>query len=135
MDTAEGSLSNSSTSTSLDTVVVDKEKDIAPSKQLTRSFSPILESDDQNITGSNKNSNTKKFSDSPKTSSLKGTVKVGSKPSLKGSKVSFENPANESTDEDSSFEDRRDHFQQKKAFSVSATTDRKGILKVKDFFY
>lgn len=141
MGAADGSLSNSSTSTSLDTVVVEREKDTAPSKQLQRSFSPILETDDIitpgrniNISSSTTSSSNKKFVENPRTSSLKGHTKATSKPSLKGSKVSFENPANESTDDDSSFEDRRGQFQQKKAYSVSATTDRKGILKVKTLF-
>lgn len=125
MDTAEGSLSNSSTSTSLDTVVLESARDNpflqTPSNQ-KKAFSPILESEDSDIVTS-----PPKAFDSPKISNLKkATAAGGLKPVVKGSKVSFEKPSNES---DESFERRRDHFQQKK--SLSATTDRRGILKVK----
>lgn len=121
MDTAEGSLSNSSTSTSLDTIVIESANEfgpLPPSKQLIRTFSPILEADD-----------TGKSLENIKASNLKkvDTTKA-SKTSLKGSKVSFEQPENLSSDEDS-FEDRRDHFQQKKALSANVT-DHRGILKV-----
>lgn len=122
MDTAEGSLSNSSTSTSLDTVVIESAKDstLLPPTHPRTTFSPILESED----GDTITSPTKAF-ESPKISNLKKTAQTAaSKPSLKGSKVSFEQPGHESDD---SFEDRREHFQQKKSLSA---TDRKGILKV-----
>lgn len=125
MDTAEGSLSNSSTSTSLDTALIDStneaRRNTSPPKSQAPhpSFTPILETEENN----------QKSGDKLKISSLKsgGDTKT-SKSSLKSSKVSFEK-ADYSSDEDS-FEDRRDHFQQRKAKSV----DHKGILKV-IFFY
>lgn len=124
MDTAEGSLSTSSTSTSLDTVVLESARDNpflqTPTNQQRKAFSPILESDDNDIVTS-----PPKAFDSPKISNLKKTSATGAqKPSLKGSKVSFESPGN---DTEETFERRRDHFQQKKSLSA---TDRKGILKV-----
>lgn len=145
VDTAEGSLSNSSTSTSLDTVVIESAKDnillsggtktSADQHQNTRvPFSPILETEDvENVSALNNlsitsNSSTLKTFENPKLSNLKKSSANQSKPSLKGSKVSFEQPDNDSDD---SFEDRRGHFQQKKSLSSSAT-DRKGILKVSD---
>lgn len=142
VDTADGSLSNSSTSTSLDTVVIESAKDstllsggtktAADQQQNTRvPFSPILETEDADISALNNlsitsNSSTIKTFENPLLSNLKKSSAAASKPSLKGSKVSFEQPDNESDD---SFEDRRGHFQQKKSLSSSAT-DRKGILKV-----
>lgn len=136
VDTADGSLSNSSTSTSLDTVVIESAKDSTllsggtdPTKNTRAAFSPILETEDQdsisqanNLTITSNSSSLKTF-ENPLISNLKKSAAT-SKPSLKGSKVSFEQPDNESSD---SFEDRRDHFQQKKSLSA---TDRKGILKV-----
>lgn len=122
VETAEGSLSNSSTSTSLDTIVIESANEfgpLPPSKQLARTFSPILESDDPG---------TQRSLENIKTSLKKIDPTQVSKTSLKGSKVSFEQPDNLSSDEDS-FEERREHFQQKKALSTAAT-DHKGILKV-----
>lgn len=123
VETAEGSLSNSSTSTSLDTIVIESANvlgPLPPSRPLARTFSPILETDD---------SGTNKSLESVKASSLKKIdANKASKTSLKGSKVSFEQPGTVSSDEDS-FEERREHFQQKKAISTAAT-DHKGILKV-----
>lgn len=88
---------------------------------MPRTFSPILESDDASAN---------KSLESVKASSLKRIdPSKTSKTSLKGSKVSFEQPGTVSSDEDS-FEDRREHFQQKKAIST-AVTDHKGILKVR----
>lgn len=118
METAEGSLSTSSTSTSLDTIVIESLNELGPlppSRQLGRTFSPILETDD-----SNRSLDTIK-------GSLKKIDPKASKTSLKGSKVSFEQP--EHSSDDDSFEERREHFQQKKALSTAAT-DHKGILKV-----
>lgn len=143
METADGSLSNSSTSTSLDTVVIESAKDstllsggtksAADQQQNTRvPFSPILETEDTDISALNNlsitsNSSTLKTFENPLLSNLKKSSATNiSRPSLKGSKVSFEQRDNESDD---SFEDRRGHFQQKKSLSSSAT-DRKGILKV-----
>lgn len=120
--TADGSLSNSSTSTSLDTIIIESANELGPlppSRQLVRTFSPILESADD----------TNRSLESVKASNLKKTD--ASKTSLKGSKVSFEQRGHPSSDEDS-FEDRREHFQQKKALSTAAT-DHKGILKVSSF--
>lgn len=128
METAEGSLSNSSTSTSLDTIAIESANEfgpLPPSRQLVRTFSPILESDD---------AGTNRSLESVKASSLKKfDAGKASKTSLKGSKVSFEQPSNLSSDEDS-FEERREHFQQKKAISTAAT-DHKGILKVRAYIY
>lgn len=128
MDTAEGSLSNSSTSTSLDTVVLESARDNpflqTPTNQPRKAFSPILESDDNDIVIS-----PPKSFDSPKISNLKKPTTTGQpKPTLRGSKVSFEKSGNENEE---NFERRRDHFQQKKSLSA---TDRKGILKVIIFF-
>lgn len=141
METADGSLSNSSTSTSLDTVVIESAKDstllsggtkTAAEQGNTRvPFSPILETEDvESVSALNNlsitsNSSTLKTFENPIISNLKKSS-ASSKPSLKGSKVSFEQPDNDSDD---SFEERRGHFQQKKSLSSSAT-DRKGILKV-----
>lgn len=113
MDTAEGSLSTSSTSTSLDTVLIENVNELIPlprnPRQHYNQFTPITESDETNP-----------FHRS-------GEIKT-SKPSLKSSKVSFERKE-DSSDEDS-FEDRREQFQQRKAKSA----DHKGILKVKRFW-
>lgn len=144
VETADGSLSNSSTSTSLDTVVIESAKDThlsggtktaADQQQNTRvPFSPILETEDADSVSAlnnlsiTSNSSTLKTFENPIISNLKKSSATNiSKPSLKGSKVSFEQPDNDSDD---SFEDRRGHFQQKKSLSLSASTDRKGILKV-----
>lgn len=129
----------------MDTVVIESAKDstllspanrAAPDQQKhTRAtFSPILETEDNDtVPPASSNSSTIKTFENPKISNLKKSAATNtSKPSLKGSKVSFEQPDNESSD---SFEDRRDHFQQKKSLSA---TDRKGILKVnipKHFFF
>lgn len=118
VETAEGSLSTSSTSTSLDTIAIESANEfgpLPPSRQIIRTFSPILEGDDNAKSLENLKGSLKKYNQSQ------------SKTSLKGSKVSFEQPGN-SSDEDS-FEDRRVQFQQKKALSTAAT-DHKGILKV-----
>lgn len=110
MDTAEGSLSTSSTSTSLDTVLIENVNELIPlprnPRQHQNQFTPISESDELNPLHRS------------------GEIKV-SKPSLKSSKVSFEQK--EDTSDEDSFEDRRDQFQQRKAKSA----DHKGILKVR----
>lgn len=133
----------------MDTVVIDSAKDSTllsgsntasssePQKHTRAVFSPILENEDtdnvstvNNINLTTSNTTTKKTTfENPKISNLKKAAAKTSKPSLKGSKVSFEQPDNESDD---SFDDRRLHFQQKKSLSSSAT-DRKGILKVSVF--
>ena len=129
METAEGSLSNSSTSTSLDTVLLEQANELKPipssrhtiaiqphSKTHHKSFSPIPETEESKTLPSDIQSSLRIGSDH---------VKI-SKGSLKSSKVSFEQPADpESSDEDS-FEEKREHFQQKK----SKSADHKGILKV-----
>lgn len=108
-------------------------KTAADQQQNTRvPFSPILETEDTDISALNNlsitsNSSTIKTFENPLLSNLKKSSAI-SKPSLKGSKVSFEQP---DLDSDDSFEDRRGHFQQKKSLSSSAT-DRKGILKVSE---
>lgn len=107
----------------MDTVVIESAKDstlLQPANQKSHTFSPILEADDAETVSTNPFESPK----SPKISNLQKTATNTSKPSLKGSKVSFEQPGNESDD---SFEERREHFQQKKSLSA---TDRKGILKV-----
>lgn len=148
VDTGDGSLSNSSTSTSLDTVVIESAKDPnsllsgtsgagagsgtgeQAKPHLRTTFSPIDEAEDDDVITSlnnlsiTSNASARFHFENPKVSSLKKTNTNTSKPSLKGSKVSFEQPGNESDD---SFEDRRRIFQQKKSLSA---TDRKGILKV-----
>lgn len=115
METAEGSLSTSSTSTSLDTVVIENVNELIPisrnQRQHQNQFTPISEGDEVNPL--------------PKS----GEIKT-SKPPLKSSKVSFEQK-NESSEEDDNFEDRRDQFQQRKAKSA----DHKGILKVRDLLF
>lgn len=111
METAEGSLSTSSTSTSLDTVLIENVNELFPlprnQRQHQNPFTPISEIDEANPLHRS------------------GEIKV-SKPSLKSSKVSFEQK--EDTSDEDSFEDRRDHFQQRKAKSA----DHKGILKVRE---
>lgn len=109
-------------------------KTAADQQQNTRvPFSPILETEDADSVSAlnnlsiTSNSSTIKTFENPLLSNLKKSSAATSKPSLKGSKVSFEQPDNDSDD---SFEDRRGHFQQKKSLSYSAATDRKGILKV-----
>lgn len=133
----------------MDTVVIDSAKDSTllsggntasssePQKHTRAVFSPILETEDtdnvstvNNINLTTSNTTTKKTTfENPKISNLKKGATNTSKPSLKGSKVSFEQPDHESDD---GFDDRRLHFQQKKSLSSSAT-DRKGILKVSLF--
>lgn len=111
MDTAEGSLSTSSTSTSLDTVLIENVNELIPiprnPRQHQNQFTTISESDETNPL------------------SRSGEIRPP-KIFLKNSKVSFEQKE-DSSDEDS-FEDRRDQFQQRKAKSA----DHKGILKVSD---
>lgn len=134
----------------MDTVVIESAKDSTllsggntasssdPQKHTRAVFSPILETEDTdnvstvnniNLTTSNTTTTKKTTFENPKISNLKKGATNTLKPSLKGSKVSFEQPDNESDD---GFDDRRLHFQQKKSLSSSAT-DRKGILKVSVF--
>lgn len=141
VDTAEGSLSNSSTSTSLDTVLIEANNELlplprqhnisAPNSQHSprqppkKTFSPILESDEssnapqQQSTAIVKNVNEKH-------STLRSTDGGSNRGTLKSSKVSFEQPRDQGSSDEDSFEDRREHFQKKKAISA----DHKGILKV-----
>lgn len=125
METADGSLSNSSTSTSLDTVLIDNNNELITIPRHTsthqNTFGPILESEETS-------SSNQKLHDTKKASSLKvitGDNKT-SKSSLKSSKVSFEQRDRDYSSDEDSFEDKRHHFQQRKATSV----DHKGILKV-----
>lgn len=111
VETGEGDLSTSTTSTSLDTIVLDSGHDILTSPTTTasivrerpRGFSPIFETDDG------------------------GDSKTKSKASLKGSKVSFQEDQFDSGDDN--FSNRRDQFQKNKATS----SDHKSIFKVCDF--
>lgn len=103
-----GDLSTSTTSTSLDTVVLDSGHDIltpVAEPNNLRSFSPIYEADVQDTKSKSK-----------------------SKLSVKGSKVSFQEDDQFDTD-DENFSEQRDQFQQKKATS----SDHKSIFKVSFF--
>lgn len=96
-----GDLSTSTTSTSLDTIVLDSGHDIltpVAESNNQRGFSPIYEADVQD---------------------------TKSKSSLKASKVSFQEDDQFDSD-DENFSERRDQFQQKKATS----SDHKSIFKV-----
>lgn len=120
----EGTLSTSTTATSLDTIVIDDNHSEFPAippppfsshplkPELT--FDPILETEDAVPTTP---------TNWPKQTPSQEHLKT-SKQSLKGSKVSFAS-THDSSDEDS-FEDKREKFQQGKTVSV----DRRGILKV-----
>ncbi|CAD7078271.1 unnamed protein product [Hermetia illucens] len=119
----EGTLSTSTTATSLDTIVIDDNHSEFPAippppfsshplkPELT--FDPILETEDAVPTTP---------TNWPKQTPSQEHLKT-SKQSLKGSKVSFAS-THDSSDEDS-FEDKREKFQQGKTVSV----DRRGILK------
>lgn len=144
VDTAEGSLSASSTSTSLDTVLIEANNELLPYPRHNISapatvqpaakpsssprppnkhaFSPILESD-ETLTGTSLPATSLTDIVHEKHSTLKSG---GDKGTLRSSKVSFEQ-THVSSDEDS-FEDRRQQFQKKKAISA----DHKGILKVRN---
>lgn len=120
---ADGSLSNSSTSTSLDTVLIENNNELVTIPRHTQhqsSFGPISETEESQPNATKDGSR--------KTSSLKviGGESKASKTSLKSSKVSFEQRDPDYSSDEDSFEDRRHHFQQRKATSV----DHKGILKV-----
>lgn len=126
VQTADGSLSNSSTSTSLDTVLIENNNELVtiprntpPKSPHQNTFGPILETEE---------SQPNSTKDGRKTSSLRvvGGESKASKTSLKSSKVSFEQRDRDYSSDEDSFEDRRHHFQQRKATSV----DHKGILKV-----
>lgn len=123
VETAEGSLSNSSTSTSLDTVLIDSTNiDLTginrppnPTPSKPSPFSPIFENEESTTV---RNVNEKQSSLRRGDQSLKNA--------LKNSKVSFQQPADHGSSDEDSFEGRREHFQAKKAKSA----DHRGILKV-----
>lgn len=118
VNTAEGSMSTSTTGTSLDTIVLDTNADDltgTPSSRIgaQRTFSPILETDDTNP-----------FLDPPtsKASSqgagLDNASKAKSKSSLKGSRVSFDQE-DQFDASDEGFRKQREHFQKHKSHSTS----------------
>ncbi|XP_038120020.1 facilitated trehalose transporter Tret1 isoform X1 [Culex quinquefasciatus] len=118
VNTAEGSMSTSTTGTSLDTIVLDTNADDltgTPSSRIgaQRTFSPILETDDTNP-----------FLDPPtsKASSQGGGLdnasKAKSKSSLKGSRVSFDQE-DQFDASDEGFRKQREHFQKHKSHSTS----------------
>jgi facilitated trehalose transporter len=105
---ADGTLSNSTTSTSLDTVVIDTSTDnISNSPKFQqkkqKTFSPILETDDSN----------------PFKDDLKELALRSKKSNLKGGHISFgedEEEANDKFDEEA-FKKKREHFQKTKSRS------------------
>lgn len=114
VNTGEGSLSTSTTGTSLDTIVLDtnaEDLNSTPRVGAQRTFSPILETDDTNP-----------FLDPPppgqKSPPAVGEAKAKSKSSLKGSRVSFDQEDRfDETDE--GFRKQREHFQKHKSHSTS----------------
>ncbi|EAA44045.3 AGAP005563-PA [Anopheles gambiae str. PEST] len=108
VNTAEGSLSTSTTATSLDTIVLDTNaEDLAsvPPRTLQhhqpqRTFSPILETDDTNPF-------------------LEPVEKAKSKSSLKSSRVSFDQEDDRFDEDENSFRKQREHFQKHKSHSTS----------------
>jgi hypothetical protein len=103
----EGTLSNSTTSTSLDTVVIDTSTDnISNSPKFQqkkqKSFSPILETEDSNL-----------FSEDLKELALRSK-----KSNLKGGHISF-GEDDEETDkfDEEAFKKKREHFQKTKSRS------------------
>lgn len=109
----DGTLSNSTTSTSLDTVVIDTSTDnISNSPKLhppqQRTFSPILEAEDTTNTGSN-----------PFAEDFKELASRAKKSNLKcGGKITFEEEENDRFDEgEEAFKNRREHFQKTKSRS------------------
>lgn len=106
----DGTLSNSTTSTSLDTVVIDTSTDnISNSPKLQQqkprtNFSPILESED----------NSNPFADD-----IKELAKQAKKSNLKGGHISFGSNEGEEADkfDEEAFKKRREHFQKTKSRS------------------
>ncbi|XP_055604511.1 facilitated trehalose transporter Tret1-like [Uranotaenia lowii] len=119
VNTGEGSLSTSTTATSLDTIVLDTNADDlagtprAAAAAAQRPFSPILETEDTNP-----------FLDPPAAGTRSsGTVadsKSKSKSSLKGSRVSFDEDDDRFDETDEGFRKQREHFQRNKSHSSSA---------------
>ncbi|XP_053689254.1 facilitated trehalose transporter Tret1 [Sabethes cyaneus] len=112
VNTAEGSLSTSTTGTSLDTIVLDTNAEDLNSTPrvggVTRTFSPIQEADDS----------TNPFLDPLTSRSPAGESKTKSKSSLKSSRVSFDEE--DRFDEgDEGFRKQREHFQKHKSHSTS----------------
>lgn len=116
VNTGEGSLSTSTTGTSLDTIVLDtnaEDLNSTPRVAAQRTFSPILETDDTNP-----------FLDPPPPGQKSppavtaADAKARSKSSLKGSRVSFDQEDRfDETDE--GFRKQREHFQKHKSYSTS----------------
>ncbi|XP_065087392.1 facilitated trehalose transporter Tret1 isoform X2 [Ochlerotatus camptorhynchus] len=111
VNTGEGSLSTSTTGTSLDTIVLDtnaEDLNSTPRVGAQRTFSPILETDDTNP-----------FLDPPvQKSSTTAESKAKSKSSLKGSRVSFDQE-DRFDESDEGFRKQREHFQKNKSHSTS----------------
>lgn len=111
VNTGEGSLSTSTTGTSLDTIVLDtnaEDLNSTPRVGAQRTFSPILETDDTNP-----------FLDPPvQKSSTTTESKAKSKSSLKGSRVSFDQE-DRFDESDEGFRKQREHFQKNKSHSTS----------------
>lgn len=104
---ADGTLSNSTTSTSLDTVVIDTSTDNisnSPKLQKTRTFSPILESEDT----------TNPFADD-----IKELAARSKKANVKGqTHISFGEDEEEIDKfDEEAFKKRREHFQKTKSRS------------------
>ncbi|XP_049542411.1 facilitated trehalose transporter Tret1 isoform X1 [Anopheles darlingi] len=105
VNTAEGSLSTSTTATSLDTIVLDTNADDLTStpqrSQPMRTFTPIMETDDTNPF-------------------LEPTQKTKSKSSLKASsRVSFDQEDDQFDEDENNFRKQREHFQKHKSHSTS----------------
>lgn len=131
----------------MDTILIDDTFNLQPSSNVSQ-FTPIIEGDDLLGLGDEANKNQAKVSSStdlptipppPQSShhrsimSSTGSGLAGSgqdlhkssKPSLKGSRVSFGEKKDGEESEDESFENRRGQFQQQKTVSF----DHRGILK------
>lgn len=115
VNTGEGSLSTSTTGTSLDTIVLDTNAEdlvSTPRVGAPRAYSPILETDDTNP-----------FLDtaSPTSKATSGNsdYKSKSKASLKGSRVSFDQEEDRFDEGDEGFRKQREHFQKHKSHSTS----------------
>lgn len=145
-----GTLSTSTTATSLDTILIDDTFNLQQPSNVSQ-FTPIIEGDDLLGLGTDAKPSQSQVKASSSTdlptippppqsshhrsimsstgSGLAGSgqeIHKSSKPSLKGSKVSFGGKKQEGEEsEDDDFENRRGQFQQQKTVSF----DHKGILK------
>lgn len=117
----EGTLSSSTTSTSLDTVVVDRSTENIDTKPKT-TFSPIIESEDS---PSNIQLGGTGFADD-----IKELAKRAKKSNLKGGHIHFGEDEAEEADkfDEEAFNKKREHFQKTKSRSEHKSL----ILRVSD---